>query len=103
MTKKNQSEDTPVLPETINKTVLDVCCGPRSMWFNKEDPRALFVDRREEEHEKPRKCRKNTTVIKIAPDVVADFEALPFEDETFFHVVMAPHITRKNKRERVTF
>ena len=36
---------------------LDVCCGPRSMWFDKEDPRAVFVDRREEEHEKPRKCR----------------------------------------------
>ena len=26
--------------------VLDACCGGRMMWFDREDTRALFVDRR---------------------------------------------------------
>ncbi len=66
------------------------------MWFDKTDSRALFVDRREEEHEKLRHCRKNVTKIEIKPDVLADFTALPFEDETFWHVVMdPPHYTER--------
>jgi SAM-dependent methyltransferase len=75
---------------------LDVCCGPRSMWFDKKDSRAVFVDNREEEHEKPRKCRQNVTRIQIKPDILADFTALPFDAETFWHVVMdPPHYTEK--------
>ena len=75
---------------------LDVCCGPRSMWFDKKDSRAVFVDNREEEHEKPRKCRQNVTRIQIKPDILADFTALPFAAETFWHVVMdPPHYTEK--------
>jgi hypothetical protein len=31
--------------------VLDACCGPRMMWFDKNDPRALFIDRRRETHD----------------------------------------------------
>src|SRR5574343_1826380 len=78
---------------------LDVCCGPRSMWFDKKDSRAVFVDRREEEHVKPRKHTEksgNHTRIEIKPDVLADFTALPFADETFWHVVMdPPHYTER--------
>jgi len=25
--------------------VLDACCGPKGMWFDKHDPRAIFLDR----------------------------------------------------------
>ena len=32
-----------------DKKVLDVCCGPKGMWFDKKDERALFLDRRSEE------------------------------------------------------
>ena len=32
------------------KKVLDVCCGPKGMWFNKQDERALFLDKRRETH-----------------------------------------------------
>jgi hypothetical protein len=37
------------------------------MWFDKKDARAVFVDRRDDEHEKPRKCRENVTRIEIKP------------------------------------
>lgn len=64
------------------------------MWFDKRDARALFVDRRNEEHEKPRHSRENVTRIEIRPDITADFTALPFPDQTFFMVVMdPPHYT----------
>lgn len=67
------------------------------MWFDKQDARALFVDRREEDHEKPRKCRETVTRIEIKPDVLADFTSLPFPDEAFYHVVMdPPHYTERN-------
>ena len=91
---QNSGEACVPLERLVLPPVLDVCCGPRSMWFDKKDKRGLFVDRREEEHEKPRKCRKNVTKISIRPDVLADFTQLPFPDESFRLVVMdPPHYT----------
>jgi hypothetical protein len=29
--------------------VLDAACGPRMFWFDRADPRALFIDKRREE------------------------------------------------------
>lgn len=31
--------------------ILDPCCGSRMMWFDKQDSRAVFGDRRNEMHE----------------------------------------------------
>ncbi len=71
--------------------VLDACCSIRSFWFDKYDPRALFMDNRCE-----RIVRKDTSmkdgerVLEIAPDVQADFSNMPFPDETFALVVFDP-------------
>jgi len=75
------------------KRVLDVTCGGRMMWFNKNHPDALYLDRREVPvgtiEQQPGWC--------VAPDVVADFTDLPFEDDTFFLVVFdPPHIEMMN-------
>jgi len=58
------------------------------MWFDKADPRALFVDIR-------RECCESVTCqgrreIMIAPDIVADYRRLPFADGTFELVVFDP-------------
>ena len=72
--------------------VLDVCCGPRGMWFDKKDERAMFVDKREMDFGKV----QNGQWLRIAPDRVADFTALPFPDDTFAHVVFdPPHVLGK--------
>lgn len=64
------------------------------MWFESDDDRALFVDRREEEHFIDR-GNNNPQHVIIAPDVVADFTDLPFPDESFWHVVFdPPHCNR---------
>lgn len=55
------------------------------MWFDQKHPQAIFMDNRAE-----------TTVLcdgrelVIAPDVLADFTAIPFPDQTFSLVVFDP-------------
>lgn len=82
--------------ETPLPPVLDACCGSRMFWFDKADPRALFVDKRREEHEiAPDAAYPNGSKIVIAPDLQADFTALPFPDESFSLVVFdPPHFIR---------
>lgn len=72
--------------------VLDACCGSRMFWFDPKDPRALFVDCRELKTEAIWKSGdgKATRYCIIAPDIVADFRALPFPNESFWHVVFDP-------------
>ena len=67
------------------KRVLDPCCGSRMMWFDKNNPDVEFCDNRE----------LHTTlcdgrVLNIEPDTLCDFTKLPFENNTFFHVVFDP-------------
>lgn len=72
------------------QTILDMCCGSRMFWFDKEDNRAVFCDIRAEQHTL---CDGRRLVI--SPDVIADFRALPFADDTFSVVVFdPPHLER---------
>lgn len=32
-----------------NKFILDACCGPKAMWYNKNHPNAIYIDNRYEE------------------------------------------------------
>lgn len=78
-----------------NKKVLDMTCGCRSIWFNKENPAVVYCDNRREDFTlyfgkskmSPHKCTVN-------PDVLCDFTSLPFPDESFSLVVFdPPHLT----------
>ncbi len=66
--------------------VLDACCGPRGMWYDKRDGRAIFADCREENFGKI----ANGQTLIISPDIKADFTSLPFPADTFYHVVFDP-------------
>lgn len=80
----------------MEKKILDATCGSRMIWFNKNHPSALYVDRRELEDEAIWKSEdgSSTRYLSIHPDVLADFTALPFGDETFYLVVFdPPHLT----------
>ena len=83
--------------------VLDACCGSRMFWFDKSDPRALFVDKRSESHTLPDVSSKNgKRKLVIAPDIKADFTDLPFPDNTFAMVVFdPPHFLRNGARSWV--
>ena len=83
--------------------VLDVCCGPRMMWFDRGDSRALFVDKRRERHLAADNSISNgEREIVVDPDVIADFTALPFPDESFPLVVFdPPHAARSGNNSWV--
>ena len=80
----------------MEKKILDCTCGSRSIWFNKQHPAAVYTDRREEDVEVNfGKAFGGLRQIHIHPDVICDFTALPFDDESFSLVVWdPPHISR---------
>lgn len=72
------------------KTILDMCCGSRMFWFDRNDPRAVFVDIRKVSME-----LGDGRPLEVNPDLVADFRCLPFDDDTFQVVVFdPPHLKR---------
>ena len=68
--------------------ILDACCGSRMFWFDRDDTRALFLDKRRETHTVD--TRDGRRQIVVDPDVLGNFTALPFDDETFSLVVFDP-------------
>ncbi len=85
------------------KPVLDACCGGRMMWFDKQDDRCLFAD-----------CRKGRMEINhlpsaqgrsaksVQPDEIHDFRDMPYENESFHHVVFDPPHVRNLSMKSVT-
>lgn len=77
------------------KRILDPCCGGRMFYFDKHDERVLFCDKRQL---KTTLC--DNREFEINPDVVADFTALPFENETFNLVIFdPPHLLHNGETE----
>lgn len=77
---------------TKSKKILDVTCGSRTIWFNKNHPAAIYCDKRKDiltgiwsstDGESERQCI-------VDPDIQCDFTNLPFEDDTFNLVVFDP-------------
>ncbi len=62
---------------TGHAAILDMCCGSRMFWFDKNDDRAIFSDIRKEEHTL---CDGRRLII--SPDLIADFRALPLKWST---------------------
>lgn len=82
--------------------VLDPCSGSKMMWFDRSNPDVVFGDQRSEvltlvdrSHNKP----DGTRVLRIEPDVLMDFRALPFKDGTFKLVAFdPPHLVRAGRK-----
>lgn len=74
--------------------ILDVCCGSKMFWFNKDNINVFFMDNR---HLKETLCDGRT--LNINPDIVGDFRRIPFEDERFHLVVFdPPHLVRAGEK-----
>ncbi|HEJ9562313.1 TPA: class I SAM-dependent methyltransferase [Proteus mirabilis] len=75
------------------KPILDMCCGSRMFYFDKQDDRVLFNDIRAEEH-----ILCDGRILNITPDVISDFKNLPLPDNTFYQVLFdPPHLIRVGK------
>lgn len=76
----------------MTKKILDVTCGSRTIWFNKNHPEALYCDKRAVSYEGLWKNSKRSCVVD--PDVLCDFTCLPFDNDSFSLVVFdPPHLT----------
>lgn len=72
-----------------DKKILDVCCGGRTFWFDKEHPNVIFQDIRVMQPEIVG-TGKNARTRKCLPDVVGDFRNLEYKDNQFDMVVFDP-------------
>nr|DAS99105.1 MAG TPA: Methyltransferase domain [Caudoviricetes sp.] len=74
----------------MSTKILDVCCGSKMFYFDKQNPNITFIDKRELTDTL---CDGRT--LEIKPDIVADFKNIPFDDNSFYMVVFdPPHLTR---------
>jgi hypothetical protein len=73
--------------------VLDACCGSRMMWFDRGHPDVIFGDSRCETVTVTDRSHGNTSgtrTLRIEPDVLMDFRALPYPDASFKLVAFDP-------------
>lgn len=86
------------LQNVVNRPVLDACCGPRMMWFDKENPMVVFGDKRSETltvTDRSHGRENGTRTLVIEPDVLMDFRDIPYPDGTFKLVAFdPPHLLR---------
>lgn len=76
------------------KPIIDVCCGSRMFWFDKQNPAVVFMDNRELEQSL---C--DGRKLEIKPDLVADFRHIPYKDNSFCLAVFdPPHLLRAGKK-----
>lgn len=68
-----------------DKKILDVCCGSRMFWFDKNNEETIYMDNRELED-----ILCDGRKLEVKPDVVGDFRNIPFEDNSFYLVVFDP-------------
>ena len=82
--------------------VLDPCSAGRMMWFDRGHRDAVFGDRRSETltvTDRSHGREDGTRTLKIEPDVLLDFRALPYPDGRFNLVAFdPPHLVRAGPR-----
>lgn len=69
-----------------SKRIIDVCCGSKMFWFDKDNPDVQFCDKRTV----PRQEYYPGRYIEISPDTVCDFTDLPFDNNSFYLCVFDP-------------
>lgn len=84
---------------TVDKPILDPCCGSRMFYFDKTDERVLFGDcRRENISLRDKKSKSGLRHLSINPDRIIDFTRLPFSDASFHLVIFdPPHLVRNGR------
>jgi ubiquinone/menaquinone biosynthesis C-methylase UbiE len=78
----------------MTKPIIDVCCGSKMFWFDKENEKVIFMDNRQFEDTL---CDGRKLIIN--PDVLGDFRHIPYEDNSFKMVVFdPPHLIKVGEK-----
>lgn len=86
---KTWKESSEIMREKVmenEKKIIDVCCGSKMFWFDKNNSATEFCDNRT----MPKTEYYPNRYIEISPDTVCDFTNLPFPDNTFYLAVFDP-------------
>ena len=69
-------------------------------WFNRQDPRAMFMDKRRAKYElRDRSTKGGKRFLEINPDIIGDFTAIPYGADEFALVVFdPPHLLGAGKK-----
>ncbi len=82
------------MPELKPCPILDVCCGGRMFWFNKNNPLTIFMDNRTFND-----FLCDGRKFFVEPDIIGDFRNVPFSDETFNLAVFdPPHLIKVGEK-----
>ena len=74
-----------------DKFILDVCCGAKQFWFDKQHPNTIYNDIRKQDY--TLSGRQGQRLI-VSPDTLYNFKKLEFKDNSFKLIVFdPPHIT----------
>lgn len=85
----------------MQKTILDMTAGARSFWWDKADPRAVFVDKRKGTYGITDNSYGHRRFAVVDPDIQCDWvkEDLPFADNSFYLVVLdPPHLVHAGEK-----
>jgi len=69
------------------KFILDVCCGGRMFWQNKNHPNAVYQDIRKDVLPLKEQYGMN---FSVEPDVIGDFRKMDFPDKSFKMIIFDP-------------
>ncbi len=69
----------------MDKRILDACCGSKMIWYNKNNPDVLCIDKRNGEF-----VSSNGYKNAVNPDEIMDFTSMTFPDFRFNLVVFDP-------------
>jgi SAM-dependent methyltransferase len=86
----------------MSEEILDPTCGGRTIWHdsNKDRDDVLYVDKREEE---AGFTGQPGRTYSVEPDEKQDFRDLPYDDESFNHIVWdPPHEVTEEGMEELT-
>lgn len=73
--------------------ILDVCCGSRMFWYDKQEKHTTYMDIRKYYEELP-----TGHVVNVSPDIQTDWKHIPFDDYSFDLVVFdPPHLIHAGK------
>lgn len=82
----------------MRRDILDPCCGSRMMWFDKARQDVVYGDQRSETlvvKDQSNGRIGGTRTLRIEPDFIMDFRALPYADGTFKLIAFdPPHLVR---------
>ena len=84
--------------QALNQPIIDVCCGTKMMWFDRQNPAVIFGDQRSETvtvTDRSHGQENGTRTLLIDPDILMDFRNIPYPDGSFKLVAFdPPHLER---------